>query len=464
MRKLNKLNQWQILGMALCFAWVFLAHPTVDASAGMQMGLQDLKSSLLRFATVGAVFFAILPVFSAALSSKRNRAIISGVGLLLRVTGSALGIVALALPDPFYLLLSGNLLTGASVAIALTFWGLLLTQDDVEQGETAFVLTFIVAGIVVFIVGFLPKFLLDSSLFFLPIIEFICYLVCNAQTQSGSYTKRLRKNDGDNSQNSYRRFFVLCFRALLAITLVSFVWEMFSNSSESFAFAKQSVFGLGLIGAAVIILLFTRYSSSTGFNAAARWVLPIMAVGLFFNSIDELYALIVACLLLATAHASFETILRMQIIDFARRHTMNPAHIVGWGFCSIALGAFAGQALCNLLFGGSDEVNRMQIIGILVLMVVIGAFLFSPLVVSPSTISKQDDVSTRSKRMAQRYGLSARETEILGYLLEGRSHPYIRDELFISKSTVDTHVRHIYTKVGVKSKQELIDASKGMDF
>ena len=46
------------------------------------------------------------------------------------------------------------------------------------------------------------------------------------------------------------------------------------------------------------------------------------------------------------------------------------------------------------------------------------------------------------------------------YLLEGRSHPYIRDELFISKSTVDTHVRHIYSKTGVKSKQELIDLSK----
>ena len=102
----------------------------------------------------------------------------------------------------------------------------------------------------------------------------------------------------------------------------------------------------------------------------------------------------------------------------------------------------------------------MHIVGILTFMVVISAFLFTGQMPSRGEEEKSDDVSSRCMRMAERFGLSARETEVLGYLLEGRSHPYIRDELFISKSTVDTHVRHIYAKVGVNSKQELIDASK----
>lgn len=54
-------------------------------------------------------------------------------------------------------------------------------------------------------------------------------------------------------------------------------------------------------------------------------------------------------------------------------------------------------------------------------------------------------------------GLSAREAEICGYLARGRSQTYIRDALFLSKNTVSTHVRHLYTKLGVHSKQELID-------
>lgn len=57
---------------------------------------------------------------------------------------------------------------------------------------------------------------------------------------------------------------------------------------------------------------------------------------------------------------------------------------------------------------------------------------------------------------AQRYGLTERETQILGYLARGRSAPFIREELSLSKSTVATHIRHIYDKLGVHSKQELL--------
>jgi DNA-binding NarL/FixJ family response regulator len=90
----------------------------------------------------------------------------------------------------------------------------------------------------------------------------------------------------------------------------------------------------------------------------------------------------------------------------------------------------------------------------------VGAFMFPNRPEIPKKSSLSADVSERSMRMAHAFGLSTREKTVLGYLLEGRSHPYIRDELYISKSTVDTHVRHIYAKTNVRSKQALIDLSK----
>ena len=60
-------------------------------------------------------------------------------------------------------------------------------------------------------------------------------------------------------------------------------------------------------------------------------------------------------------------------------------------------------------------------------------------------------------RVAEACGLSARELEVLGYLARGRTQPYIREALLLSKNTVSSHVQHIYTKLGVHSKQELID-------
>lgn len=58
---------------------------------------------------------------------------------------------------------------------------------------------------------------------------------------------------------------------------------------------------------------------------------------------------------------------------------------------------------------------------------------------------------------ARAVGLTAREAEILGLLVRGRTLPYIANELFVTTGTVKTHVRHIYEKSLVNNRQELLD-------
>lgn len=59
--------------------------------------------------------------------------------------------------------------------------------------------------------------------------------------------------------------------------------------------------------------------------------------------------------------------------------------------------------------------------------------------------------------IAARYFLSTREVDVLALLVAGRSGPYIADHLCISANTVKTHIRHIYTKLDVHDRQELLD-------
>lgn len=59
--------------------------------------------------------------------------------------------------------------------------------------------------------------------------------------------------------------------------------------------------------------------------------------------------------------------------------------------------------------------------------------------------------------IASEHGLSKREAEILPLALKGRTGERIAAEFFISKSTVDTHMRRIYAKTGTHGRQELID-------
>lgn len=80
---------------------------------------------------------------------------------------------------------------------------------------------------------------------------------------------------------------------------------------------------------------------------------------------------------------------------------------------------------------------------------------------SPSSIAtatnEEEPLETTCRMLAEKHGLTGRETEILGYLAQGRTNTRIAEDLFISPSTVRGHIRHIYTKLDVHDRQELID-------
>ena len=59
---------------------------------------------------------------------------------------------------------------------------------------------------------------------------------------------------------------------------------------------------------------------------------------------------------------------------------------------------------------------------------------------------------------AAQHSLSPREVEILEYLLRGRTLPAIAEDAHLSYNTVKTHVSHIYQKIGVHTRDEMIDA------
>lgn len=68
-----------------------------------------------------------------------------------------------------------------------------------------------------------------------------------------------------------------------------------------------------------------------------------------------------------------------------------------------------------------------------------------------------DPLEARIAELARNHKLTPRETEVFGLLAHGRSIPYVRDALFISRDTAATHAKHIYAKLDVHSRQELID-------
>ena len=65
------------------------------------------------------------------------------------------------------------------------------------------------------------------------------------------------------------------------------------------------------------------------------------------------------------------------------------------------------------------------------------------------------------REVAKEYELSNREVDVLELLARGYSAARVQKELYIAAGTVNYHTRNIYAKLGVHSKQEVIDLITG---
>ncbi|MDR2381670.1 MAG: helix-turn-helix transcriptional regulator [Bifidobacteriaceae bacterium] len=447
--------------MSLTFIWVFCAFPTVDAGSVLEPHLQGSAQTLLRLAVVGLVPGILFPLASRLISQPSARVKLVAACSILRIVGCCVNVFALSWAEPLIPLFIGDSLMGISTTVYLVLWGTLLHYRDTESTEKAFIVAFVAVGTAILLISALFAEHVLFLLFVLPLGEFVLFVLAGRE-QPLDAKKTARTRRMPPYQALGKGFVLLLIRICASITLVSFVWEMFVTSPVALPLPKQAIFGTGLVLAALVIWLFTRYSSSVGFVAASRWVVPIMSVGLALISFPQVPALALGCLLLACAQGAFETILRIQVISFSREANYDPLHVVGWGFAATMGGAFAGAGGYNAICSGNGPANTAVIICVLAVLVVAGSLGFPRAAATGDVVMAQPsaDVRARAAKVCVDFRLSPRESEVLGYLLEGRSHPYIRDHLYISKSTVDTHVRHIYSKTGVKSKQELIDLSK----
>ena len=74
-----------------------------------------------------------------------------------------------------------------------------------------------------------------------------------------------------------------------------------------------------------------------------------------------------------------------------------------------------------------------------------------------STESETNSPESVYELIAEDYGLTRREAEVLPYLAKGRSAKVIAGALYVSESTIRTHTRRILEKTALHSKQDLID-------
>lgn len=469
----------RIVGMAACFAWSFFILPPTNTFDTAFWGMNERE--LVRFLIVGAAPGLLISLADAVLLNRRMqrsamwacciaRSAIMAVFLLApSLLYGAAGVVAIAL-------------LGVANAFGLIAWGCSLLACEVGSCETSFVRLFAITGCLIVLFGFIPGGLKIALIVF-PLVEALCFgSVCvGSSFAEADGSDRLGKSknghwdNGGTQEFSWKASLLICARTCCAVAFVAFSWAVFSNGMMRGYENLMPIMGVGFVAAAGLVWLFSHMSSNVGFSASVQWTLPLLAIGLALFSCESAEAIVLACLLFGAAQVGFEVMLRMQIIHSSKMLKVGQTRMLGFGYTSIMLGAFLGDVAYSAIASTQLFPQDRLIVFLAVAMVILSAVLSlgsrlrsngdSNIPAKPCIDARisSSDATRRAHALSARFGLSKREEEIAEHLLEGRSRPYIRDELCISISTVNTHVRHIYEKVGVNSLQDLIDIAKSED-
>lgn len=153
----------------------------------------------------------------------------------------------------------------------------------------------------------------------------------------------------------------------------------------------------------------------------------------------------------------------MLYVVFARTSSVSGSVVYCFGAGFRSVGAFVGSILGGAIALAVPSAAEAAIVVALVCaaqIITAMGIVFSFVPVRSEKQSQQrweSPISSRCHTVAQTYGLTPREEEVMVLLAKGYSVEGIQKELFIAKGTATTHSHHIYKKLGIHSRQELLD-------
>lgn len=266
------------------------------------------------------------------------------------------------------------------------------------------------------------------------------------------------------------------FVAAICVLVVSAIYGITHTASFAASIPREVsaplAQGAGLVAGLVFALYFgvlgkepsaTQFSVSFGLLGGAVILLPFLS-GMY------------PALLYALSSGLWKIMLLMLLYMVALSsdlHYLERLALFALAYGIPRLGIFMGVGAIEAFSAYiNSESTRLIVISLAALYAILAVFWFvnsyerrqaqqqadsAKKVIEQLSHAQGDAQLARLDSLAQQYGLTKRESEVLALLAYGRDLAFISGELYLSRNTVKGYQKSIYAKLGVHSKQELID-------
>ena len=456
-------TRWPALkyvGFALLLAWHYCLWFISDIFVDTQ--LLDEKVTTAWLVNLAATIISLIAI-AAVLGRKRH---LTGKWHLeiIAPLGIAIGTITLALSAHFtttptfaYIL---SAVLGPLEAVLWTLWG-----EHYAKNKGRFSMTHIgtVFGITLFttmtVTFFLPGIYAAIFTALLPLGSGYLY-IRNSRANDKPFPPLLPESASKGALKSIAIVCIISFVASFACYYLAAIipWEELPTQDVSFT--------IGVMVGAILLLVIAGvcHMSKNKIDVFKMFpgLLVVIVIAFALGLADR--TLYFPSFILALGVSSIlEIMLIMYFGILTSKGYVAPALAFALSAGSIRLGVGMGNGLA-LAYEANPDFAQAWTVETCLLMICLLMIALIPLVrqeyaitsltTTPQTASELDTICDE---VAQQFKLSARESEILHLLAYGHTADSIAKKLVISPYTVNTHIRHIYEKMQIHKRAELLN-------
>lgn len=473
-----------IAGFACCegFLLSLVSLNMFGSSSGVapEEGVVQLALTLL----VLVIGFACVVLVPARL---RTTLLSPRAAVLFAVLPLAALVVAACVPQGLAAAAATALLGGLPAAQQLCAWGRRLGGNPIDQSVPVVFIASALGGALCFLAVSVPVPAVRGALFVLPLLGALLlalYERPNATTDTAPHEVKCAASDASapaHAADEAPRAHEINARIMVGTAIYGAAAGLVEASAASEGGAGGSSESLMLLLFVVLCLaalqlfgghplaklhaVLPRSVSSEQvrdggpLDGSYRLAILLFVAGLLVAPLVERVG-VTPSVVAAAGYLGVSVVLASLFLVMAHIGARDASLSFARGFSALFVGEAAGLAAGFLLAAnGVPDATSLAAAaaGILVLYGFLFLFTERDLRALSVVVDEADCFDEACEEIATQAGLSKREGEVLPFVLRGRTSERIAAELFISKNTVDTHIRRIYAKCGVHNRQELID-------
>lgn len=477
-----------IVGLSLVFVWIHVMSGQLRDHAG--------------FAWLAA-FYASISLFMVALvfldkRDKRAKGVLSPAAVASAICLALSPLMMFDLEMPRLLRvpmhpLAVCIMGGYGIAYAYRTWSTPYSEMQPRQACGMVALALVIAALIecfMFVVGDAGSCIVLALVgFAIPATLHACYKHLDPEPAAEPVpSKSFREN---------ARAALPLWRIAVGITVYSFAvgvsWTLLLANPDRILALTDLAVPLLIIGLVIVFwVCCAKIFKRISFRIVWRPIVLLMSAAILMAPQVEGTAYVFVVSFVRAAQTAMAALWFLILTDIARHAHVDASHVIGMGWVFYSLPVAAG-VIFGLMLMPYDPLHTV-LPALTVLALVAIAFiaddqdaLFTesneadPLLQVPAAaqdgaqaepvaqIEKPDDgmgsgrrdrLSVKCVAIARDYGLTNREFDVFVRLAHGRSGAFIAEELTLSENTVKGHTKRLYAKLGVHTRQELINLAE----